>query len=282
MLLLAPLVGFVMLVAAGGWSRVGIRCAHPRQYLAGVLVGKSNRGVQHCLHGADAITEAILQHGQFEPNIAAEIVATMSRASNDSVFVDVGANVGVMTMAALAAGHNAIAIEALPGNVRLIHCSAALNGFNEQLQVHNVALTSPQHEGSDKYCVCGPPGNPSDGIMIPYEQRLTHPYCKETVKRDGCVAELTAVTMDTLLRDTTAPIGVLKADVEGFEYMVLKGATQTLKRLRPCLIITEYNVLLFKVNAVSKNNKAELTEMFAFMENLGFREETNCMGLRRS
>lgn len=58
-------------------------------------------------------------------------------------------------------------------------------------------------------------------------------------KRAGVPIRLT--TIDQWGAETGSPVHFLKADVEGFEMALLRGAAQTIKRYRPKLAITVYH-----------------------------------------
>jgi len=216
------------------------------------------------LHANDAITTAVLKHGGFEFELAKYIEEAFD-ASQDGIFVDIGANVGILTRVVLAAGRDVIAVEALPDNARLLHCSAYMNRWSNTLTVYNVPLTEPGVH--DTYCVCRPLGNPSDGILVPREKvlsetdplRATHPLLCGTSdsqpEKNHCAEELVAITLDEL--KIKRPIAIMKLDVEGMECVALKGAASTLKTSRPCTILAEFNPGLQKFSTCSIFDMAE-------------------------
>ena len=57
-------------------------------------------------------------------------------------------------------------------------------------------------------------------------------------------------SLDDELRGVDAPVSVIKIDVEGYELSVLKGASETLRRHRPVLLI-EYNPDAYRLAEVS-------------------------------
>src|SRR5580658_5386055 len=62
-------------------------------------------------------------------------------AEGENLLIDVGANIGVICIPAVARGYvkRAIAIEPDPGNCRLLRTNVALNGLTETVSVHEVA-----------------------------------------------------------------------------------------------------------------------------------------------
>mmetsp|Transcript_29700 Transcript_29700/g.43479 ORF Transcript_29700/g.43479 Transcript_29700/m.43479 type:complete len:188 (+) Transcript_29700:336-899(+) len=68
--------------------------------------------------------------------------AQLNALPADSLFVDVGANVGWHSLVALSLGHRVIAFEALSANVQLINHSLCLNpGLAQRLTLKEVAVT---------------------------------------------------------------------------------------------------------------------------------------------
>jgi FkbM family methyltransferase len=50
-----------------------------------------------------------------------------------------------------------------------------------------------------------------------------------------------AVTIDSLFAERSIPIDYLKADLEGFEEMMIKGAIETIRMSRPRIVLTTYH-----------------------------------------
>lgn len=210
-------------------------------------------------HQHDSVVKQIRESGVFEPHIGDAILQELLRLSDtcaDCLFVDVGGNVGVMTLLVLARTPNTqrvVTIEALPLNAALIAQSASRSiSFAERLTLYNVAVSN---SGTDLLlCAMEPPGNPSDGILVPYAERFTHPYVGDWVRQRGCDHLLRATTIDALALITVA---VMKMDIEGFEYLALQGATTLLAddARAPCMIIVEYNP------GLSTHNATQLTAL---------------------
>lgn len=64
--------------------------------------------------------------------------------------------------------------------------------------------------------------------------------CRQERMDDGdlCVE---AVTLDSLFAEKSIHIDYLKADLEGFEEMMIKGALETIKMSRPRIVLTTYH-----------------------------------------
>jgi FkbM family methyltransferase len=141
------------------------------------------------------------------------------RIDPGGVFVDVGANVGTTTLAALGRFDHAIAIEAEPRNAALLRANAALNGLEDRVAVVEAACSSTagevelrlSHEHHGGHAV----GRPKAG-----EQSLHVP----------------AITLDALIGTAgvvPADVGLVWMDVGGHEEEVLRGGASLLEARVP-------------------------------------------------
>jgi FkbM family methyltransferase len=130
--------------------------------------------------------------------------------------VDVGAHVGVFSLAAAAAGCHVLAIEASRTNARLLRASAARNGF-ERLRVVHAAASS--RRGTLCFHASGPWGH----VVGPRDRLRSAPT--------------KAVRIDDLLARTAARRpAFVKLDVEGSEIRALRGMTAMLKGAAPPIL----------------------------------------------
>ena len=170
-------------------------------------------------------------------------VIDLSRPIGGALFLDIGANMGFFTLLAAASGWTTIAVEALPANVQLLHHSLSVNGLSARVTLHNRAVGEPG--ASAHLCVCRPPGNPSNGILVPQAAKRDHPFCGDSP--EDCEAAVRGATLDELVPEG-APVALMKLDVEGFELPALRGAGRLLSRQRPCGVAAELNPLLMRRN----------------------------------
>lgn len=153
----------------------------------------------------------------------------------NEAFVDVGANVGLYSLTiAKEFKHKAIeviAIEAHPENYRALCRNIRCNSFEEIILPLNkavsdhpgrITLFERSHDGtrvdSELYSICNDPS--IDGYNI------LHP--------EGKTLEVECDTLDNIVKNHK--VDVVKIDVEGAELQVLKGAIQTLKRIRKIVV----------------------------------------------
>jgi FkbM family methyltransferase len=170
----------------------------------------------------DASIGRAVRAGSYEP----EIVALLRRLVRPGMGVlDLGANIGFFTLLSATLvgprGH-VFAVEPNPRNARLLEASRRMNGFN-QVSVLQVAAAA------------------AHGLLV-----LNTSYSNGTTAGlpDNIAAVLAcetvpAVRIDDLLPGDR-PIDVIKVDVEGAEYIALRGCAATIRRDRP-VIVSEFS-----------------------------------------
>jgi FkbM family methyltransferase len=119
--------------------------------------------------------------------------------------LDLGAHVGAFALAAAAAGHPVLAVEASPQNAALLQASAQLNGWAHLRVVHAGVSDRP---GELRFVVDGPYGH----------------VATEGESQDRRTVAVPAVTVDALLAELGWPRpDFVKMDIEGSEVAALAG-----------------------------------------------------------
>jgi len=169
-----------------------------------------------------AVGNVIYTRRSYEPHVAR---ALADRLSPGMTFVDVGANIGYFSMlAAHAVGRDGqvFAFEPSPYNVKLLYLNARTNGYDN---VHIFPFALSNREGFLSYqCLY------SNGSTFPPPEELALLFSAPLVY---------ATTLDRVLADV-ARVDVLKADIEGAEYLALSGGESLLKKHRP-VIVSEFS-----------------------------------------
>jgi len=159
--------------------------------------------------------------GRFESE---EIALIKSHLTQAQVFVDIGANIGLYTCLACCAGIYTIAVEPQPKNLRLLYTNLIENDYHN-VEVYPTGLA--ERPGLTTLY-----GASSTGASLVKGWALqVHPQSIQST--------IPVTTLDILLGERFAGKKVLiKLDVEGAEYPVLLGASQTLEmRPRPTWMI---------------------------------------------
>lgn len=171
----------------------------------------------------DDIYRSIKTSGSYEPYVTRHLFSTVREGD---VFMDVGANLGVLSLPVarrVGSRGKVLAFEPSQRNAHFLIKNAILNHL-QNVQVFPIGL-------SDK-----------NGVTLSYV--ALHTSNKTLI--DASIADLqdgmeaiAVVKLDTFLAETQR-VDVVKIDVEGFEYKVLRGAVETITRWRPKMYI-EYS-----------------------------------------
>lgn len=211
-----------------GWGRVLTWLYPPEpsapRWLAGVY--PRDDGLLMHLDSRNHIDWNILFRGDFEPNITALLRRWLTE---ESVFVDVGANIGAhaLTAAALVGGRGLVlAFEPNPVTHGDLRRNVMLNAFDGHTRLFDCALGRspctltlrvPKRDSAEG-------GNMGLASLVALD--TPHDSIEVAVERlDEVCARLELKRCD-----------VVKIDVQGFEAEVLFGMTEVLRRFRPRVI----------------------------------------------
>jgi FkbM family methyltransferase len=191
---------------------------------------------------ADVISKSILEKQHWEGSYASRLIRAMARMrevnpSEDSWFLDIGANIGYFSMSVGNAGNKVAAFEPTQFNMELLAASSAEMQGGGEIRLYKSAVAS-RH--SEPLCMM-PGGDNNIGNMHVEPAEV----CSNE-KLSDYGAELVSVeTVDSIL--AADPVvsgqcfGVIKIDVEGFETEALNGAMSVIQSpCAPCYILLEY------------------------------------------
>jgi FkbM family methyltransferase len=143
------------------------------------------------------------------------------------VFVDVGANIGLLSLHAskfVGATGKVLAFEAHPETAKILQENKKLNQ-NQTIQIYPIAL------GAD-----------IGKVMIYDDMELNRGGASlvRNGKNSGGGIEAEMIRLDDVLEEDIIP-RIIKIDVEGYELNVLKGAVKTIQIAKPILLIEASN-----------------------------------------
>jgi FkbM family methyltransferase len=181
--------------------------------------------VNMLLDPEDLIPRTILATGAWEPDSWSAIA---QRLRTGDTFVDIGAHIGYYTLKAastVGASGRVLAVEPNP---------RTLKQLQDNVQASNAtAVTIFPFACSD-----------SEGILelfaAPSVNTGESSLSRANASQEGAVVvsyKVRARPLDDIVREAkVSRVDVIKVDVEGAEYLVLKGASETLARFHPMLI----------------------------------------------
>lgn len=144
------------------------------------------------------------------------------------VALDVGANVGVFTIAmgrAVGAGGRVLAFEPQPAIAGMLARNVARHGL-AHVEVRREIVAAATGDGMFADIVSLPQDRPVNFGAIGLHTRIPEEY--------GDMVPTAATTVDALGLERCA---LIKVDVEGAEAAVVRGASETIRRCRPVLSI---------------------------------------------
>jgi FkbM family methyltransferase len=191
--------------------------------------------------------------GAVEPDVA-PVFAKL--ASQSDVVLDVGANIGIYTMAAAVLNPKAevVAFEPLPDVYERLLANAVLNGLENVICV-NAAVSN----GAGVATLFAPAGRVATTASQEVAHRLRHP--NERAHEPGPYACHIVPTVD--LDDFVdlaqlSGVDLVKIDVEQAEFTVLQGMTRIIAKFRPHIICE-----LFPESWIHRDVGAEIEALLA-------------------
>jgi FkbM family methyltransferase len=128
------------------------------------------------------------------------------------VVVDIGANIGYYALIEAKAGALVYAIEPVPTNFKRLTHNAEINQY-KNIKPYQLAI-------GDKNTILQ--------MKLTDKSNLHHITDKKT---DNTI-DVEVLTLDTFLKDKKTP-DIVRMDVEGYEYQIIKGMPKTLKKMKP-------------------------------------------------
>ncbi len=186
------------------------------------------------------IENVIYERGVYEQGTVAVLQDFLGQ---NKTFVDVGANIGFLSLlgaSEVGKQGRVYAFEPFPNTYEILRANKAINHF-EQIEIFPVAL------GAEV------------GTAMIYPEQDNRGGASILNHHSDKGVQIEVKKLDDFAFDR--PIDVIKIDVEGFEFDVLKGALSTIKKDQPKLII-EYSI--------DRENTVESNEIYHWLKGLGY------------
>lgn len=197
------------------------------------------------------LDEAIEEFGFWEKELGSILKKYLRKGS---VFLDIGGNIGYHTLfaaACLEGSGKVYSFEPIPRLARQLKESVDINGFSN-VEVCNFGLA--EHD-ENNIAIYLRDENIGGSSLFRYQDI-------ELVKVRG-TEKINVKKLDSFLPETV-DVNLIKIDVEGYEYEVLKGAAKLLERKHP-VIIMEFSPIFYTQESQQKSY-----EIISFLEKLGY------------
>ena len=215
------------------------RLFKPFHLFKGVTRLTTWKGLTLYLHIDDWIQQHMYFLGGYEE---AELKAVEQFLTADSVFIDIGANIGLYTL---------FAANAINENGQVISFEPFTPNFNSLTK--NVSLNNFSTICLEKMAI-----GAKDGLINLYydEKEKNLGMASSITLEKGVQEEVKLTALDSYLETKSlAKIDLIKIDIEGFEYAALLGMRNTLTKFRPTLLI---EILKSTKSANHKSNCEQL------------------------
>lgn len=185
------------------------------------------------------VDRVIYYYGFFEKNLFEHIKKELYP---HKTFVDIGANIGFLSLVLSRYAKQVYSFEPIPSLFEQFEKSIQLNGFSN-IRLYNIACGDVTEQTHIRICK----ENMGGSSILNFNQDQD---------------ELVPIQVDLLDNQLSdIQIDVIKIDVEGYEYQVLKGAERTLKKCTPTLFL-EYSPNLYPDGVALK--------LYKFLKNVGY------------
>ncbi|HEX8649122.1 MAG TPA: FkbM family methyltransferase [Thermoleophilaceae bacterium] len=182
-----------------------------------------DRGMRiHVQTGDLEMSRLVYIFGLFDEDLVRHALGVLGRGLEGRDFVDVGANIGTTTLAAVRCGaERVVAVEPAPANVATIRLNVADNGLGDRVRV--VEAAASDRDGSVTLDLS--PWNSGD-----HRVRTG----REHEEAAGSV-EVPARTLDSIVDDPDR-VGLVWVDAQGHEAHVLAGAERVVEAGVPWVV----------------------------------------------
>lgn len=216
---LLPRLDRIELYSAATARRVAIPCE------AGEILIRTEVGFVLCASSDHALIASLVENGELETGTRRLIQRYLKPGDS---FVDVGANIGMLALAAARAMHakgNIIAFEPFEQTARMLEKSLWMNGFSHMATVHHAAVSSKK--GFQHLHLGGTSGHHSL-------------FDLDTVsKLDRKSVEVSLTTLDASIAEKDQ-VTLLKIDAEGAELDVIAGGNRLLTSNPDIALVVEF------------------------------------------
>jgi FkbM family methyltransferase len=191
----------------------------------GTVLVRTPTGFVLCSDSDHALLASLLENGELEPGTRRLIERFLVPGD---VFVDVGANIGLVSLAAARAMQGSgkiFAFEPFPNTRAMMERSLWINGLSQIAHVREAAVSN--HIGRTTLFLGHTSGHHSIFAL------------GDAGTASSSQVEVDLITLDSAL-PPDQPITLIKIDVEGAELEVVEGATSTLQRNQDVALIAEF------------------------------------------
>ncbi len=198
-------------------------------------VGKE--GLKYLTYGRDCISDDLHGKGEWEPNLMKKAEDYLD---DDSVILDIGANIGTWTVKLATGNRKVIAFEPFYPSYLALCGNIFMNKKEKNVVAFNMAVTNvlTQRLSMEVVDICNLGANQI---------------------RESPINKIGLMRIDDL---QLLKVDFIKIDVEGHEYEALKSAEETLKRYKPVIFFECWN---------HPNHRDQKMRLMSYLVSLGYK-----------
>lgn len=181
-----------------------------------------------CLHYSPgtSIVERFKKNGSYEPEEVAALALVAVQDERPTVFLDIGANIGMISLAVLRHVPKATIYAFEPGQHQREYLGKNILANQLEKSIKAFPLALSDKKGTASFAVHDPSDASGDGL-------------RDTGRAGGCsFVEVQTETLDNWWQENGCPaVTLIKMDVEGAEFFVLRGAIKLLTTCWPVILL---------------------------------------------
>ena len=219
----------------------------------------------------DIYVSAAIKRGHgvvWEADHVQRVLQQLGTPREDMGLIDIGANLGVFSLAAATAGHKVVSVEPMPSALRRLRKSIELGHIQDKISVVQAALSNDTGE----LFLNIDTKNKGGSFLVPKKGCTSYVYNhKCDINRP-----IPIIFMDDLLEIITFKNAIMKIDCEGFEYRAFKRSEKLLDTVNIPYILMEFMHYVGWWRKPSK--KREVDKFIAYLKGKGYTPKT-AMGI---
>ncbi|CAC5391395.1 unnamed protein product [Mytilus coruscus] len=180
------------------------------------------------------VSASLVEHGEWEPNLI-QLIYSLLEKDDDLKFIDLGANIGVFSLAVANLNKQVIAVEPLSINVKRLCKSVDANEFEDFITIVHNALSDKNEKvklGKDK-------GNVG-GTFIAKDENMNKIQGSSVEGQYSDVVNTAKLDDLLTIPEFNLKKVIIKMDVEGWESHVLNGAERFFRKVDVQGILMEW------------------------------------------
>lgn len=234
---------------------------------------------QMCVHnGDDIISTTIRSTKTWEISIC-ESISESCRNTKEVIlkgrkwwFIDVGTNIGFVSLCGFE-HMPTLGVEAAPWNFEIVEATRRFwmkHITGRPWTIVNAALVQPGEENKTM-SMRASSGNLGGSNIVTIKNHPEHNQgWGSGASHEG---EIPTTLLDRVVKENIPDsdcIGVMKIDIEGYEYFALLGAADMFRSRRPCHVYMEFHTVLLKAAASPSKTDPTPGKLLDLMRNYGY------------